>query len=545
MATEGVLRIDKSGLRALYEGENISCAELRYLTRARPNKLISILTNEFMKQLDILKSGTLKRVALRGFLHQPPQELLRKFNSIHYKLKVNIGEYRIVILSASPFQLAHAIPVVLPDNLISVRGTYSKAQFAEIEGKLFDLLIFGINDNSRFLIAEDLKLHSYDELYSCTSPDINFNDIRDMFMRRFGFAYKDVANSALFYLFSSPLYEGRLGGNALTLVTTTERNYKCDLHTINMLVDNIAKIIPPHFTKRGIKSTFIYDKIYSTDLKFMPSALDYKFNLSLELSKHFLVTRKPTTRKHEVIERNISTIPFEISATKMLNSTYQSVLSTTDIPIPLIKDEISINEGERELYEYSFDIMHYIYLTHLQLANIQIPDKLMISAIDKILSSLSKDWVELTELMSRGKLFGIGFIGGVGEHLARITAAIMRATGKNIEESLALSEKLYSELLNRFGDVLDKPIKLLYAEIEEEEEEFRARLGSRTETAIKTVMLDLEAKYPDGWAYSLFETELRRRANISKARIQKLFDDLLQAQWIFEKTPGLFKQVWV
>jgi hypothetical protein len=483
----------------------------------------------------------LERIEVRGFINQAPAELLKKFNQIYYDLKTGFGDFRVAVLSPSPTDLSYAIPLVIPGDILAGRD-YEKALFVELSGKLTDFSIFGKKDHSRFILASDVSPRGYDELYSITNPDINFKDIRSMFEQRFNFLFRDVSDCLIFYLFSSPGYEGRVGGNALALATSSERGLKTDLSTLEKLIADFSRTIPPNFLGQKIRRTLKYDKSYRVDLRFEPAGLIYKFNTALKPSSEFLAHRDPKQLINT--EHNISTTPFVIDAGSRLGAIYQDVLSKTDIPIPFVPGEIDIAQSEREIYEYSSDIMHFIYLTHLKINKTQIPERLRIKSIDRVLSWVSKSWGELSELMRSGRLFGIGLVGGVGEHLTRVTSAIMRATGKGVEESLKLSEKLYFDLVDRFADVLDKPIKLLHAELEREAMETQHRIGSMTKTAIESTLLDLEAKYPDGWHYSEFETQMKLRTGQGKARVRKLFDELLTSRLVLEKSPGLFRRIW-
>lgn len=542
--------ITKDELENLYAGEGITKKELRYLKKTNPNKLVNIFTNEFKNNLNVLKTSELLEIQLRGFLHSPTKNLLQAFNQIHYRLKSNHGNYELALLSPSPVELKFAIPIVIPKKEITAKD-YNKAHFAKITGKIQNFINFGKKISARFIISKELSLLGFDELFTMEQPDIVLKDIKEMFNERFN-AHKNISETVIFWLFGSPIYQGRKGGNAFSPILANEYEHKIDNKTMKIFHKNLSKISLPYFTtKKSIPAKFEYFNVSTSKLTFKKCPkMQYRFETKLDKANDFLNKRtnyKGIPKSSELsfstssIDLSFSTLrPIEDFITNPILQT--KVLSLTDIPLFMEKGDINIDEKENELFDYSFDINQFIYSNSLRIPRVQINALDAVETLNSVNKEIKNDMPELFELMNYGIIFDNSMIRGFGEHVIRIAHAIFRSTEKNtMDGSLEFTKNLYLDIFNRLHEVL--PIYKLHYRLEEAKFQKFQQKTYRLKDTISSVLFELETNFPEGWTHQNFENEMKKRTDLTLSKISDYFKILIKEREISEKSPGLYQHV--
>ncbi|MCK5560634.1 MAG: hypothetical protein KAJ51_08580, partial [Thermoplasmata archaeon] len=389
-------------------------------------------------------------VELRGFLHSPPKSVLAKFNQIHYYLKEEFGDYKLAILSASPTKLQNSIPIIIPTTLITTKA-YNRAHFASLTGKVFNILSISqaetgkLPTSARFLVAQDLSLLGFDELFNLTEPTLTLKDIHQMLESRYNL-HETVQSCILFWMFSSPVYEGRAGGNALSPVMPKNLKHRCDDKILTTMSKDLINLPLPYFSNsksfnKPIK--FEYDGVHELKLRFKRSQyLYYEYEQDLTVATEFLTRREisngvsdPNLTENRA-ELNLATggLSLDPIFKRPLESLVQNpiipakLLSQTDLPLLISKQDLSLDKKEDELLEFGPDINHFVYYNYLKTPSVQSDFIAQAGAVKNVMDKLEKDWLELHELMKYGIVFDTAPIGGLGEHLVRISHSILRST---------------------------------------------------------------------------------------------------------------------
>ena len=542
--------ISKDELENLYAGEGITSKELRYLKRTNPNKLVNIFTEEFKKQLNILKSSELSDIELRGFLHSPTKNIHQLFNQIHYILKSKIGYYEIALLSPSPFELIYAIPIIIPKVQI-IEKNYNKAHFAKVVCNNRNLRNFGLKKDARFLISMELTFLGFDELFNFLEPEIGLKDLKEMFNERFN-TNKNMLDSIIYWLFSSPEYQGRKGGNSFSPIHSNENKYRCDKRELKDFHKDLLNFNLPFFTKKKpIPAKFEYLKTSTQKLTFNKcSNLQYRFETKLDKARDFLKVRNSYKGIPKTSELSFSTDAIDLSysisrpiedfITKPILQS--EILSLTEIPLFIEKGDINIDKKEKEIFDYSFDILQFVYLNSKRVPRTQINALDAVETLNDVNNEIRNDMPELYDLMNHGIIFDNSMIRGFGEHVIRISHAIFRSTARNtIDGSLELTKNLYSDIFTRLHEVL--PIDKLHFYLEEAKfEKFKQKSYVLRDT-INSIFFELETKFPDGWTYQNFENMIKKRTDLTKSKILEYFNTLINEREILEKSPGLYHHI--
>ena len=543
--------VDTDIIENFYKEGIVNRKEYREV-RVKPNKLLTILQENFRKQLDIHKISITKTIEVSGFLHSPSEPVLRIFNKSHYKLRECFGYYEPYMVSSNPTSIVDAWPVIIPITQAD-KKKYTHAHFIRVTGRVLNLLMYGSNISHPFIHATHTDVLDYDNIFQITPPSINTHDVHEMLQDHFGIGGSPL-NTILLSIFSSPIYEGRAGGNALSLITSPTFKYSCPQEIMTQTNKDLHKILSPCFKQKRITKKHIncpsyiqqsFIKTHDT-----ATAIQYKFNTSTNTSAEFLRKRKIPI--HHIQEVNISTQPTTLNtsffSSPVKEIIYQptkemQILKYTDTPLLLTPHEINISPNEKELYTYAPDIQHLIHSSRLHDPRTQINRETREKTVKNILYQLEKQWPWIVQLTQQGIIFDIGLIGGIGEHITRLTHAIMRANKQNtLESATHKAEELYHDILTRICTEIETPAQRFMAELDKEEHGGTDRETTGKEM-IDSILFELEGLYPDGWSYEMFEVRMKKRTAVGVSRIIKSFEEAKQRGWVKEVTPELFKIV--
>jgi hypothetical protein len=541
--------ITREELENLYSHDGITRKELRYLLRITPNRIPQKLSEVFRTELNTFKIPDHKKVSLRGFVHSPPKKLLEMFNSIHYELISEHGDYKLFILSSSPIEQETAVPLILPGEL-TTKKILGQAHFIKITGYVKNISDIkpGTKDGL-FFIADELTVLGFDELFSINDPLLTISDFADMIYDRFN-TNELLTNGIISWFMSSPIYEGRLGGNGFSPISPFENQYKCDKKVLDEFQKDLLKIPLPYFSSvKNRNSVFDYNTRMKTRLKFIRSeVLNYNHEKNLDHAENFLNSR-PIEKKGLDKEVNLSTstLILDTIKTRPLESFVQNpilpakVLIQTDLPILFTKDDLLINESESEIFEYSTDLTQLIYQQYLKhpLSSFEFIDTA--GAVKTVMDNIKRSMPELHELMIYGIIFNTNPIGGLGEHLTRISNSYLRSgvdlTGS---EAIKKSETFFERMITKLFDEFNKPITDLYYQLEDKRAERDQIKTHKLRNNINSILFELNNTYKDGWRYELFEAELKKRTDHGAAKIKEYFEKLVSQKEVAERSPGLY-----
>jgi hypothetical protein len=545
-------KITREELENLYTHEGITRRELRYLLRISPNQITNRLSEVFSEELNPFKFSDHHELTLRGFIHSPPKKLLKLFNSIHYKLIEEIGQYSLFILSSSPTDLSVATPIIIPKD-IAKKSKLSGAHFVELTGKNSNFAKFELKgSNGNFIIAKEINLLGFSELFSSVDTVLKPDDFYGMLRDRFN-TPDLVTKSIILWFMSSPIYEARAGGNAFSPISPAESKYTCDIRVLEDFQKDLISVPLPYFSKsKSFKSQMNYITPIKSNLTFhLSPEINYRYEKNLNTANKFLNDRRPV-KTFQNSELNISTTTLKLDTikTRPLESFVQKpvmpakVLTQTDLPILFTNENLIIDAKETELFEYSMELTQLIYKSHLKLPQSPFEFSDTAHAVKHLMDDIKNSFFELHELMTYGIVFNTGPIGGLGEHLTRISNSILRSQDQiNEHEAFMRSEVLFGEMINMLVDEFRDPITNLYYQFEEERAERDQIKTHKLRNLINSILFELNNSYKDGWTYETFEKEFRSRSTQSTKIIKQQFQKLIEQKEVRECSPGLYLQI--
>ncbi len=546
------INITRAELENLYTHNGLTRKELRHLLKITPNRIPEKLSEVFRYKLNPFKHSNLKDISFRGFVHAAPKKLLEMYNKLHYELTAELGGYKLYLISSSPNMLETSIPIIVPFDTATPHEL-GKAHFANITASLHEITEFKPNlENGQFLITKEITLLGFPELFSVTDPLIKLTDLADMLQNRYNTT--NLLNKGVTYWFmSSPVYEGRAGGNSFSPISPFDPDYRCDPNQLELLQKDLMCVPLPYFTNgKGPTTTFEYNCTIKAKLKFFNSKhLNYRYEPNLDTVDAFLRTRTPS-KKETNAELNISTNSLVLDSlrTKPLESFITNpllpakILTHTDMPILFTADDFVLDPTETELMDYSMDINQLIYHANLSYPNSPYDHLATADAVRGVMSELRRSFFELHELMIEGIIFNPGHIGGLGEHLTRIANSILRGNNyTNEHDALDKAEGLFSEMINKLLDEFSSDIKSFYYMFEEKRSERDQIKVHRLRTQVNSILYDLNNSYKDGWSYEMFEAELKKRVGIGSAKVKDVFEKLIGQKEVTELTPGLYWRI--
>ncbi len=545
-------------IETLYGEGILTRRERRHLLRKRPNRIARVLGEEFRHTLNLLRTAVGATVELRGFIHPAPEPLVRRFNTVRYTIARERGErdYELILLAASLDDLRFAIPVLLPRSIIHAEQ-WPQAQFATLVGEVSDWRTYNRHDSGRFLIATELHLVGYENVFCTIDPAIDLSDFESMFRDRFIFGSQTLVNATLAYLFSSPIYEGRAGGNTLSPIGYSLGEYQCDLATVRKIFTEVHEVIPPWLQKRTRRASFDYGDPFAVTLRYGPPPLLYRPHTALPRAVEW-ITRRPSPPAHTApsAERNITVQPFHLTKSvifpprtaktgQFARSNRAQALSFSDLPLLLADGDLALEATETDILQYRSDIGQLLFRAKLSLDRTVLPIEMRERGSEVVLGWIEEDWPTLYELMLRDQLFPVGLIGGLGEHITRVAHAMSRATGTPPQDMMVKSEALIYELLTRFRENLEGFTRETLGALEERERIEGERVRRQEQIACESVLLKLDhrERYHDGWPYHAFETALKHRLATGGARVRRIFNWLRRHGHVKEVTPGLYRTV--
>jgi hypothetical protein len=548
----GYKNISRDELENLYSHEGINRKELRYLLRVNPNRITDELSKIFRKELNPFKFPEQHRFTIRGFIHSAPKKLLKVFNSIHYSLIESVGQYTLFILSSSPNELDMAVPIIIPNDIIG-KEKISRAHFAEIHGYFHNMDVYDKQSpDALFVVAEQVQLLGFNELFSIVDPVLELQDLYGMIRDRFN-TTKLIAESIILWLVSSPGFEARAGGNAFSPISPAEQKYKCDPRLLTDFHNDLLSIPLPYFSKSKSKScVFNYTSAMKCKLSYhQNSEISYRFEPNLNSANRFLTERKLLNKKSD-IELNLSTTNLELDTIK--NRPLETflkkpiidakILSQTDLPVLFTTDDLMIEESENELFEYSVEISQLLYQSMLKIPRSPYTLTETAGAVKDLMDDIKNSFYELHELMTYGIIFNPGLIGGIGEHLTRISNSILRMTAqKDEQETFIQSQELFANYINKLTDEFSPYIKAFYYQFEDSRAEQDQLKTHKLRSIVNSILFELNNTYKDGWRYEEFEAEFKKRSGFSKKRTEGVFQKLIGQNDITERSAGLYWRI--
>ncbi len=542
-------KIKREELEKLYTHEGITRSELRYLLRVTPNQITDRLSDVFRKELNPFRFSKNHELILRGFIHSPPKKALQLFNSIHYELISQTGQYSLFILSSSPLDTNMAVPIIIPNDIIG-KNKLSYAHFAKISGAIYNLNQLKKNSlDANFIIAKEVNILGFNELFSTIDPVLQIVDLADMIKNRFTIPELE-RKSIIFWLMSSPVYEARAGGNAFSPISPAEDKYKCNEKVLSDFQNELLKINLPYFSKSKSRScVFDYNSPIKMKLSFFQSPeIFYRYEKNLEVARKFLEIRSPLKDlQNSEINLSTTTLMLDSLMTRPLESFVRKpvmdseLLKLTDLPVLFTNNDLFINDSEKEIFEYNMEISQLIYQARLKnpLSPFEFVDTA--GAVKTVVDRKMKSFPELRELMMYGIIFDLSPIGGLGEHLTRISNSILRSNETlDKKEAIIKSEDFFIEMITKLFDEFDTPIKNLYNMLEEKRADRDQIRTHRLRNMVNSILFELNNTFKDGWRYEQFELEFKKRSGFGAKKTNEIFEKLLAQKEISERSPGLY-----
>jgi hypothetical protein len=463
-----------------------------------------------------------------------------------------VGNYKLLVLSSSPINVDTFIPLIVPKDSARSREL-GKAHFCRVDGKVQNINKYHDKlQDGLFLIADEIGTLDFKDLFSVMDPVLKLTDFADMIKDRFNTPGL-VTKGLIYWFMSSPVYEGRMGGNSFSPISPFESQFKCEAKTLDEFQNEVLSIPLPYFTnikKRTLDLNF--NKSMKIKLNhFSSNTLNYRYESNLKKADDFLETRE-TIKKNPESEFNISTNSLTLDSirTRPLETFFLEpllptrVLSHTDLPILMSSDDLAIDKTETEIIDYGFDINQLIFNSRLHYPNSPYDPIETAGAVKGLMDDVRKSFFELHELMTYGIIFNPGHRGGLGEHLTRLANSLLRANDQlNEPEALAKSELLFSEMISRLIDEFSSDIKNLYYQFEEQRAERDKIKTHKLRNIVNSVLFELNNSFKDGWSYEHFEKEIKSRTGSGGAKTQDIFKTLLAMKEITELSPGLYWRI--
>lgn len=513
--------------------------------RKRPNKILRVVDENFRGKINTFKLHTGAFVEANGFLHPAIYSIRVQFNKHYESLRNKFGYHNVAILSASPTNTVYSIPLLFPidqDN----QKKYQYSWFAKGTYTAHNLFSYD-GGNLWFLVPIHIDLLSYEELMTMTPPSISFDDVADMFGERYA-PTQTIGRSTLFSLFSSPVYEGRAGGTALSF-TTTSSKHACALEDLKVINSDLNAIFSATFQKSPKEKEKGKSKCVKSPLSFRrpPISLKYSFNASGEKILPYLKSRKTGS---PYVEVNVSTEPITLhvqppsSRSELIYKPDSQIqlLKYTDTPLFVPRGNLALDIRQKEMIDYSADIQHLIHYSRIKTPLQEIDSNIRVKTVQKTVRQIRREWPEIEGMANFGILFLPSLVGGMGEHITRLAYGMVRATRLSAEESMNKARELYVENLGFFYEELTPYLRIAQKIIEDTEAETRVREKQRLETLTESALFNLAAVYPDGWAYERFEEEMKTR-DISTKHAQQAFKEYHQRGEIIEVRAGIYKRI--
>ena len=455
-----------------------------------PKKVADRFLERFLKST--LRLGD--EIRLEGFLVRFPDAT--QFRRVLWKsLSPAYGDFEIRALTPFPQEGFPLIPVLFPSYL-KPRGIVGA-----VDGRVHDLSLYS-GEAGRFVIADSFESMPLERYLEYEKPGIHAGHIEDIFDATFAETAKDVF---LAYFLSSPIYLGRVGGSAVTLLNVNSRHYAQSFGEIYDLVNSVHSLL----RKDSFKVSLRYDS--EVDVTLRPAFKIRYDRMSPKSATKFYATRRSRVWEKSVVSEGTA------RAT--------SLISSADVPFIPVKEEARLGDPGY-FREYSLDIGLYVFFRHLERP--ELSDEYVSRFKDRMISRIEREFPDIVEAMRLGIVMDMADVNGMGEHAARVVSAMERFS---LGDPVDLATDLYVNLFDRIDDVLGNRIRRELASM---------RMKSRRERIINRVLWELNVLRPEGWSYEYFESKMRERGI---ERVERVFRQLLDDGIIIMKRKGVYTAV--
>ena len=433
-------------------------------------------------------------VYLEGFVVSIPNEAhLRKI--LWNSLSMPYGDFRIRGITPFPQDGFPVLPILFP------RWLRPCGPVARVGGKIHDLSLYS-GESGRFLIVESCESIPLEKYLEYEKPGLNSKNIEDMFDATFPELSKDVFLS---YFLSSPIYLGRVGGSAVTMIRANSRHYASSFSPLYDAVNSAHSLL----RKDSFKVTLRYDS--EVDITVHPRFKIRYDRMSSKSAGKFYASRRAKLWERSVVSEGTT------KAT--------SLISSADVPFIPMREEAQI--GDLSYFsEYSLDLGLYVFFRHLERPEI---DEGYVEGFKaRMLSRIEREFPDIVEAMRLGIVVDMADVNGMGEHAARIVNAMERFS---LGDPVEMATELYINLFDRIEDVLGQKIRRELASM---------KMKSRQERIINRVLWELNVLRPEGWSYEYFESKMRERG---MEKIDRIFQMLLNDGIVIMRRKGVYRAV--
>jgi hypothetical protein len=532
----------------LYEGGGITEGELRELLASRPGALTRHLTAEFIGTVGALRRGDFHEIEARGFVIPAPSNLEPLFVIARQRIERLMGyPTALAVLSPSPTDARFALPVIVPRD-VAPAMELRHARFARVRATLLNLESLG-GAAARFLLAHEVHALTLEDFFAARAPSLTGADVLHLLQDRLNLDYPEVRTALLVHLFSAPPYLDRAGGTGLTLLACEDRARCLSKRALEDVLGDLRYALPPFMTGRRASATIDYHGIHPVPLRFGPSRMSWRFDAPAREAASFLKDRVPPTAGAEVSMSTRSVLEvhdFERSIKEMARhrTETQLVMSVSDLPVLLGRDDITRDERALALHEQSEDIAHAVVHAAARVPGTVLEPAERGALVDAILRDIHKDWPDLERLLRGEVLLDLGARGGLIEHATRAAGAAARALGQPPEEAAHVVKNMYVDVFARFYGELEPTLRHHLAVIEKRDRQLLEQMDRDLLDAMEGAFLTLDAKWPDGWPYPEFERLVLSRVQLGRARLRRKFDLLQQEGEVREVTHGVYMRIW-
>lgn len=453
-----------------------------------------------------------KRTSLRGLCAKSND--LDDFRSLMWKYLCNkFGNYEFLIVS-DPFSINKSSMLVLTNEETEIQG---KGPYVIAEGIVDDFYRYS-PFSGRFVICDRLERFQFEKIYEWDKPLLSSERFEALF-------WGDIFQEALMnFTVSSPPYMDRAGGNSLSVFTTEKKDY-ADISKLNNTITEYLSNIHPLLKSSYISISAHYELPIQTRGRIKINSPIAIKRLAPERASDYLLRRKGHYELSVLTSFEISDTALR-NAEKFYGSQYNRLISFSELPIIPYHEELWLPE----IGEYSLDIAYFVMYNHFRVPTEIIPKEFFEKAISRILKYIDDYLPLLREAMNYGMVVDVSRVGGIWEHLSRLSHSFIRV-GYDVERAISKSIEIYIDLIERTYDCLEKTIKTFLSTVSEKK---------KIEKAVDRVLFELSIYRPEGWSYSEYEERMALRGfepNVS----EKILRELLFSGRIYEVSMNRYK----
>jgi len=538
---------ERDQLEALFAGGGITSSELASLLGERPGALSRALTAELISTVGALRRGDFAEVDLRGFLISAPSHFESIFLAAKPRLEAMVGPTTLAVISPSPTEGRFALPAVVPRTVATAKDLYT-AKFVSVHATVLNLEMLG-GAAARFLLVHGLHALALEDFFAARAPALTGRDVRGLLQERLNLGFPEVQLGLLMHMFSAPPYLDRAGGTGLTLLACEDRGRCLSKRALSDVLDDLRYALPPYLTGRRSSTHLDYLGIRPVPMRFPEPRLAWRFNRTEAEAAGFLKVRRVMGGPEELSlsTRTILEVhDFERDLKDLLRrpTQRQVVLSVSDLPLLLGREDVARDERALGLHASSEDVAHAVLHAAMVTPRTVLEAEERGALVGRILRGVHKDSPELDLCMRSQVLFDLGAKGGLIEHATRATDAAARALGEAPEDASRTVTGMYVELFSRFYDTLEPMLRQYNAVLEGRERKLHDKLEGDLVDALEGAFLELDAVFPAGWPYPELERRVKPRVQLTRKQLRARFDLLCREGEVTEVADGIFKRVW-